>query len=107
MKAFAFSGASQKRCSTTRPLQGPHPMPSTRFTRIVLLGAISAAVLFSQSPSRADLIFLKDGFILRGKVQREGKMVLDRTDDGAQLEWIPNGFFYMDDGARRVIFNPF
>lgn len=76
------------------------------FARILLLGALLSLVVLCIPDGRADSIFLKDGFILRGKVQEEGKMVIDRTEDGPILEFVRNGMLYMDDGCRRVIFNP-
>jgi dienelactone hydrolase len=73
---------------------------------VVRLSVFVAAAIFILSAAHADLIVLKDGFVLRGKVQREGKTILERTEDGPQLEWIPGGFYYVDDGVRRIIFNP-
>jgi hypothetical protein len=71
-----------------------------------MLGVTVTAAAFGLSGARADLIILKDGFVLRGKVQVEGKQVLEKTEDGPVLEFIRSGFYYIDDGARRVIFNP-
>jgi acetyl esterase/lipase len=76
------------------------------FARILLLGAVFSVVVLCIPDGRADSIFLKDGFVLRGKVQEEGKMVIDRTEDGPILEFVRSGMLYMDDGCRRVIFNP-
>ncbi len=81
-------------------------MLALRLARIVLLGIVVAIVLIGFSSAQADLIILKDGFVIRGKVQREGKMEVDRATETPTLEWIPQGFFYLDDGVRRVIFNP-
>jgi predicted esterase len=52
------------------------------------------------------LVFLKDGFVIRGYIKQEGHVELDRTGGTPQLEWIANGFCYIDDGARRIIFPP-
>jgi hypothetical protein len=75
-------------------------------TRIILLGATLLGIGLLIPDSRADRLFLKDGFILRGMVKQDGKTVIDRSGDQPQLEWIPQGFIYMDDGVRRVVFNP-
>src|SRR5438132_1661409 len=56
--------------------------------------------------ARADnvphLIFLKDGFVLRGMVKREGRAEFD----GGEVVWMPRGAFYVDDIVRRIIFSP-
>jgi hypothetical protein len=76
------------------------------FARVLILGAFLSLVVLCLPSGRADDIFLKDGFILHGKVQEEGKMVIDRTEDGPILEFVRSGMLYIDDGCRRVIFNP-
>ena len=56
--------------------------------------------------ARADnvprLIFLKDGFVLRGMVKQEGRYEVE----GNQAIWMPRGAFYVDDIVRRIIFTP-
>ncbi len=54
--------------------------------------------------ARADLIFLKDGYVLQGKVRRETAAEFD--PESRQLIVIPKGFFTIDDGPRRVYFSP-
>jgi pimeloyl-ACP methyl ester carboxylesterase len=54
--------------------------------------------------ARADLIFLKDGYVLQGKVKREVTAELDPVTK--EMTLIPKGFFMLDDGPRRIIFSP-
>src|SRR5579864_2508574 len=55
----------------------------------------------AMAPARGHLIFLKDGFVLQGTIYREGKTVVD----GGEAVWLPQGFFLIDDSARRIIFS--
>ena len=70
---------------------------SLRGPAVGLLLALAAA-------ARADLIFLKDGFVIQGKVHRESTSMLD--PHSKETITIPKGFFYVDDGARRFYFSP-
>jgi hypothetical protein len=63
----------------------------------VLLGLAGGTV-------RADLLFLKDGFVLQGKVRRESVTEFDPVSKDMMI--IPKGFFLLDDGPRRVYFSP-
>src|SRR5262249_37827087 len=55
-------------------------------------------------PARADFIFMKDGYVLQGRVLREGT---NEFDPGSRMfNWMPKGFFMLDDGPRRVYFSP-
>src|SRR5262249_36474010 len=81
-------------------------MSSSRILRVVLLGAAVAVAAFGLSGARGDLIILNDGVVLRGKTQVEGKHEMIRTEDGPIVEFIKTGFYYIDDGVRRIIFNP-
>src|SRR5262245_18175879 len=65
---------------------------------IIAIGIVVAALTDS---SHADVVILKDGFILVGKVKREGQKVFE----GGQMVTIGNGFFMVDDDARRRIFS--
>src|SRR5262249_52959259 len=53
----------------------------------------------------ADVVTFKDGFSLQGKIRRETTSIVD-TESGVQM-WTPklNGFFMVDDGPRRIVFN--
>jgi len=56
------------------------------------------------SPARGDLIFLKDGFVLDGKVGREHDAVWEKEMRDYIL--VPKGFsFYVDDVVRRIYFS--
>jgi hypothetical protein len=52
--------------------------------------------------ARADLFVFKDGFVVEGKTRREVERVWLGPESG--IMDIPKGFFFIDDGARRVIF---
>lgn len=54
-------------------------------------------------PGEAAVIVLKDGFILKGKSKRGGETIFDPAS-GQQIP-IANGFWFMDDGPRRIIFS--
>jgi enterochelin esterase-like enzyme len=80
-------------------------MRSILILRLGILVAGLVCILLGFSGARGDLIILKDGFVLRGKLIREGKSELVRSDDGPFVEFFASGFYYIDDGARRVIFS--
>src|SRR6516162_11554616 len=87
------------------PAQG-FVMSSIRIIRVLILLASVACVLIGFSGARGDLIIFKDGFVIRGKVQREVKTEITRTEEGPPIiDFIPAGFFFVDDGARRIIFS--
>jgi hypothetical protein len=55
--------------------------------------------------ARADVVLLKDGFTLHGKVKREMQTLTD-PGSGQMVEMAKlNGFFMVDDEARRLIFS--
>src|SRR5262249_48206755 len=51
-------------------------------------------------PAHADVVLLKDGHVLQGKVLRESQVILE----GGVPYSIPKTFFLVDDQVRRVIF---
>jgi dienelactone hydrolase len=55
--------------------------------------------------TRADLIILKDGFALHGKVRRQTSTEFDPKVGLIQFAKI-NGFLWVDDEVRRMIFSP-
>ena len=61
-------------------------------------------VLEAGGLARADLIFLKDGFVLQGRVRREGVTEFDQQ--AKEPIFIPKGFFLLDDGPRYIYFSP-
>ncbi|HXG09914.1 MAG TPA: hypothetical protein VNK04_09010 [Gemmataceae bacterium] len=77
-------------------------MGRNRFLPLCLLAGTIG--LLAAADTRGDLIFLKDGTVLQGKVSREGKTIAD--PHSGQAVWMPQGFFWVDDGARRVAFSP-
>ena len=73
--------------------------------RAGFLGAAATlAFLGAVLPARADLIFLKDGFVLVGKVKEERTHIVDRFSKTGYT--VPKGFFFVDDGPRRFFFSP-
>lgn len=73
-------------------------MNFSRFVSAMAILLASALVIF------ADMVVLKDGFILQGVVKRESVTEFDATSKEPIV--IPKGFFMVDDGARRIYFNP-
>ncbi|MSR29906.1 MAG: hypothetical protein EXR99_00230 [Gemmataceae bacterium] len=69
--------------------------------RLVLLLGIAALAVW---PLYADIVILKDGFILQGIVKRESVTEFDPVSK--EPIDIPKGFFMVDDGARRIYFSP-
>src|SRR5262249_46723536 len=68
-----------------------------------LLGlAGTAAAFYLTLPAQADVVIFKDGFMLYGKVSRDGETITNR---GAQPFQFPSDPFYIPDGARRVYFS--
>ncbi|MFQ3593467.1 MAG: hypothetical protein SNJ82_09825, partial [Gemmataceae bacterium] len=68
--------------------------------RLIVLALILALPSFV----RAELVFLKDGYVLQGKVRRESVVEFDPVTK--EMISIPRGFFMVDDGVRRVYFSP-
>jgi predicted esterase len=83
-----------------------HAGPIFRLSVAVLVGSLAyPGMLRAQAPNaKYGHIYLKDGFVLRGYIKQEGTTILDKTGERPQLEWIPTGFCFIDDGARRIIF---
>jgi predicted esterase len=74
-----------------------------RLLRVVLLGAALFPLLASR-PCRADLIFFKDSFAVEGRVKREMTLEFDKV--GQEAYHVPKGFYFVDDGPRRIFFSP-
>jgi pimeloyl-ACP methyl ester carboxylesterase len=55
-------------------------------------------------PAHADLFFFKDGTVIEGRVKREMTLEFDQVARDAYF--MPHGFFYLDDGPRRIFFCP-
>jgi predicted esterase len=60
-------------------------------------------VLAACTALRADLVYMKDGFPIVGKIKRESEVV----SEGGITAVVPKtlGFFTVDDGARRIVFS--
>jgi pimeloyl-ACP methyl ester carboxylesterase len=67
-------------------------------------GLLALLMLALAGSSRADLIFFKDGFVLQGKVKREGTNEYDSVS--REFTWMPKGMYFIDDYPRRVYFTP-
>jgi pimeloyl-ACP methyl ester carboxylesterase len=69
----------------------------------ILLGTL--CILSSRGIGRADLVIFKDGYTLQGKIKRETTYFVDPAS-GVQMN-VPklNGFFMIDDEARRIYFS--
>ena len=63
-----------------------------------------AALLLAGTYVHADLIYLKDGYVLEGKVKRDHQLELDPATKEPVA--YPRGLFQVDDGCRRVHFLP-
>jgi pimeloyl-ACP methyl ester carboxylesterase len=74
-----------------------------RWRRAAGLGLLVVALALTVCrPANADLFFLKDGFVLQGKLIREHKLEVDAAT--AEPILIPQGLYLVDDGARRMYF---
>ena len=69
-----------------------------RTLSLVLVGLVLCCTVL------ADIVILKDGFILQGQVKRESVTEFDPVSKEPVI--IPKGFYMVDDGARRIYFNP-
>jgi pimeloyl-ACP methyl ester carboxylesterase len=55
-------------------------------------------------PTRADLFIFKDGTVIEGRVKRQMTLEFDQVARDAY--YMPHGFFFLDDGPRRIFFCP-
>ncbi|HEY7330886.1 MAG TPA: PHB depolymerase family esterase [Gemmataceae bacterium] len=55
-------------------------------------------------PAGADLFIFKDGTAIEGRVKREMTLEFDQVARDAY--YMPHGFFFLDDGPRRIFFCP-
>jgi pimeloyl-ACP methyl ester carboxylesterase len=76
-------------------------MRASRFGWTV--GAAALLLALAAGRASADLIFLKDGYVLQGKVRREGSVELDPRSK--EMTFMPKGFYMIDDGPRRIYFS--
>jgi pimeloyl-ACP methyl ester carboxylesterase len=71
--------------------------------RLIRPWILLAALTLPAPAARADLLFMKDGFILQGKVMRESVTEFDSV--AKEMYIVPKGFFLIDDGPRRVYYS--
>src|SRR5205823_3442698 len=62
------------------------------------------AVLLAAPEVHSAIFLFKDGFVVKGKLKRETSLIFDSVS--GQSFRIPNGFYFVDDGARVTIFSP-
>ncbi|HTU21327.1 MAG TPA: hypothetical protein VMG10_24955 [Gemmataceae bacterium] len=77
--------------------------PSRRFLSLTLL-AMFLSLAAGIRPARADLLFFKDGFPVEGQVKRQMSLEFDKV--ARDVYYMPKGFFFLDDGPRRIFFSP-
>lgn len=70
--------------------------------RGVVCAALVAALALPLDALAGGIIF-KDGFVVRGRVKREGDSILDPAS-GQQIQ-VGKGYFMVDDGVRKVVFS--
>ncbi len=77
--------------------------PRPRWLRIgvIAVGLLGCAV----ASAPADVVILKDGFIIQGTVRKEIEMFVDKASGTTLPLTKPNGFDYIDEGPKLVIFS--
>src|SRR5262245_57968419 len=70
-----------------------------------LLLAVALFVVACWDGLRADVIYLKDGYILEGNVKEESTTVFDATSGRLMTTPKLSGYFWVDDGPRKVAFS--
>src|SRR6478735_8127146 len=71
--------------------------------RTLLAAGLVLAALAGAAP--ADVVILKDGFVVQGKVGKEMEAIRDPATGQTFVVPKGNGFDFLDDGARAVIFS--
>jgi pimeloyl-ACP methyl ester carboxylesterase len=74
-----------------------------RLTPVFLSSLV--VTLFAAVLAPADVVYMKDGFRLDGKVRREATLIIDPLNGQAIPVFKGSHFFIMDDKVRWVIFN--
>ncbi len=77
----------------------------TCLCRARLLFSFIFLLALALSSVHADVVLLKDGFVLHGKVRREVQTFVDPASGLAVEAAKLNGFFMLDADARRIIFS--
>ncbi len=84
----------------------PRRLPALAAGAVLLFAALPAPAARAQGASKEGAyvqMILKDGFVLQGKVRREGNYEIE---GGQSVVFMPTGFFFLDDGPRRQYFSP-
>ncbi len=76
------------------------PLPLLATLALLAGGAPADA---QKKPDPFRLVIFKDGFAVRGKIQRPHKIEFDKS--GFQFT-VPTGHFYIDDDVRYILFSP-
>jgi pimeloyl-ACP methyl ester carboxylesterase len=71
-------------------------------TRTFLAASLFLAAVMPSA--RADLFIFKDGFVVEGRVKRQMTLEFDQVARDAY--YMPFGFYFLDDGPRRIFFCP-
>lgn len=71
--------------------------------RSLLAAGLALALLAGLAP--ADVVILKDGFVIQGNVSKEKELIRDPATGQSFVVPKGNGFDFLDDGARLVIFS--
>src|SRR5947209_1221257 len=102
--SFVHGSCSMHMRSRFRP---PHCLLAALLPTLGLVAYVAAPADLPAQGRLNDhygLIVLNDGYVLQGKVQREGAV----TDVDAVTQTpftVPKGFFLVDDGPRRIVFS--
>ncbi len=86
---------------STRHADSPAPARRTGRTLGAALLAVAAAVL----TARADVVILKDGFVIQGDFRKEKAEVVDKASGRTFVIAKANGFDLVDEGPKLVIFS--
>src|SRR5262249_35680768 len=81
-----------------------HAVKEQVMRRSVVVCLLALSMVGLATFARADLIFFKDGFVLQGKIRREGTTEYD--SGSRDFTFMPKGFYFVEDGARRIYFTP-
>jgi dienelactone hydrolase len=73
-------------------------------TRFAVCALVSLASCLLPPPARADLVIMKDGYALHGKVRRQVTTVFEPGVGLVEIARV-NSFFMVDDECRNVIFS--
>jgi hypothetical protein len=75
--------------------------PTTVRLAFAALGLLGCAI----ASAPADVVILKDGFVIQGTVRKETEMFVDPASGTSLPLTKPNGFDYIDEGPKLVIFS--